>query len=348
MSHSASELGGPELAELGGHSFDVGGPSFEVGGPSSRSYEDTEAADLEAEDEGLDGLFVTPPPSPNGKDDGVEAGKDDGKQLIHLFLVWLLLLQYTTRAAHLRDEAPSQSTPSTRSTRKTQVGPQLCDGPPSQSTPSTRRTRESQRGPEIRDEPPLQSTPSTHSTTHSIQIPHLRDEETPSQSTGEPLSVPLTRSRRLSQLLSGIVEVNDNAVAAVRVSRKKACRAETPYKEAPAAESLQMHPARKNPPSTRSIVAATGIASRIRMRTSSRLQKFGSQGGSQSTPVVIDLTASKAGAGVRCSWGPPGRGGVQFRVSQPPLGSGAADNDKAPLTKSKGVKDKGKKPRWQI
>ncbi|KAB1225523.1 hypothetical protein CJ030_MR1G018584 [Morella rubra] len=78
MSHSASELGGPELAELGGHSFDVGGPSFEVGGPSSRSYEDTEAADLEAEDEGLDGLFVTPPPSPNGKDDGVEAGKDDG------------------------------------------------------------------------------------------------------------------------------------------------------------------------------------------------------------------------------------------------------------------------------
>ena len=85
MSHSGSELGGPELAELGGHSFDVGGPSFEVGGPSSRSYEDTEAADLEAEDEGLDGLFVTPPPSPNGKDDGVEAGKDDGKQLIHLF-----------------------------------------------------------------------------------------------------------------------------------------------------------------------------------------------------------------------------------------------------------------------
>ncbi|KAB1208220.1 hypothetical protein CJ030_MR7G012923 [Morella rubra] len=283
MSHSASELGGPELAELGGHSFDVGGPSFEVGGPSSRSYEDTEAADLEAEDEGLDGLFVTPPPSPNGKDDGVEAGKDD---------------------------EPT--------------------------------------GTRIRDEPPLQSTPSTHSTTHSIQIPHLRDEETPSQSTGEPLSVPLTRSRRLSQLLSGIVEVNDNAVAAVRVSRKKACRAETPYKEAPAAESLQMHPARKNPPSTRSIVAATGIASRIRMRTSSRLQKFGSQGGSQSTPVVIDLTASKAGAGVRCSWGPPGRGGVQFRVSQPPLGSGAADNDKAPLTKSKGVKDKGKKPRWQI
>ncbi|KAB1209090.1 hypothetical protein CJ030_MR6G025964 [Morella rubra] len=276
MSHSASELGGPELAELGGHSFDVGGPSFEVGGPSSRSYEDTEAADLEAEDEGLDGLFVTPPPSPNGKDDGVEAGKDDAngdqKYVMNLH----------------------------------------CNLP------------------------------------QSIQIPHLRDEETPSQSTGEPLSVPLTRSRRLSQLLSGIVEVNDNAVAAVRVSRKKACRAETPYKEAPAAESLQMHPARKNPPSTRSIVAATGIASRIRMRTSSRLQKFGSQGGSQSTPVVIDLTASKAGAGVRCSWGPPGRGGVQFRVSQPPLGSGAADNDKAPLTKSKGVKDKGKKPRWQI
>ncbi|KAB1223569.1 hypothetical protein CJ030_MR2G009166 [Morella rubra] len=342
MSHSASELGGPELAELGGHSFDVGGPSFEVGGPSSRSYEDTEAADLEAEDEGLDGLFVTPPPSPNGKDDGVEAGKDDG-YMSDMIPSTLL----TTRAAHLRDEAPSQSTPSTRSTRKTQVGPQLCDGPPSQSTPSTRRTRQSQRGPEIRDEPPLQSTP-VHIALHTIQIPHLRDEETPSQSTGEPLSVPLTRSRRLSQLLSGIVEVNDNAVAAVRVSRKKACRAETPYKEAPAAESLQMHPARKNPPSTRSIVAATGIASRIRMRTSSRLQKFGSQGGSQSTPVVIDLTASKAGAGVRCSWGPPGRGGVQFRVSQPPLGSGAADNDKAPLTKSKGVKDKGKKPRWQI
>ncbi|KAB1210290.1 hypothetical protein CJ030_MR6G024203 [Morella rubra] len=282
MSHSASELGGPELAELGGHSFDVGGPSFEVGGPSSRSYEDTEAADLEAEDEGLDGLFVTPPPSPNGKDDGVEAGKDDAPFTSgpppSQSTPSTRSNRQTTRAAHLRDEAPSQSTPSTRSTRKTQVGPQLCDGPPSQSTPSTRRTRESQRGPEIRDEPPLQSTPSTHSTTHSIQIPHLRDEETPSQSTGEPLSVPLTRSRRLSQLLSGIVEVNDNAVTAVRVSRKKACRAETPYKEAPAAESLQMHPARKNPPSTRSIVAATGIASRIRMRTSSRLQKFGSQG----------------------------------------------------------------------
>ncbi|KAB1209289.1 hypothetical protein CJ030_MR6G024337 [Morella rubra] len=232
----ASELGGPELAELGGHSFDVGGPSFEVGGPS---------------------------------------------------------------VGHMK-------------TQKLQIW-----------------------------RPKMKIRGHTSSITQCIQIPHLRDEETPSQSTGEPLSVPLTRSRRLSQLLSGIVEVNDNAVAAVRP------RAETPYKEAPAAESLQMHPARKNPPSTRSIVAATGIASRIRMRTSSRLQKFGSQGGSTSTPVVIDLTASK-GAGVRCSWGPPGRGGVQFRVSQPPLGSGAADNDKAPLTKSKGVKDKGKKPRWQI
>ncbi|KAB1225346.1 hypothetical protein CJ030_MR1G015714 [Morella rubra] len=331
MSHSGSELGGPELAELGGHSFDVGGPSFEVGGPSSKSYEDTEAADLEAEDEGLDGLFVTPPPSPNGKDDRCR-----GRTAA------------TPEAPFTSGPPPSQSTPSTRSNRQTTRAAHLRDEAPSQSTPSTRSTRKSQRGPEIRDEPPLQSTPSTHSTTHSIQIPHLRDEETPSQSTDEPLSVLLTRSRRLSQLLFGIVEVNDNAVAAVRVSRKKACRAETPYKEAPAAESLQMHPARKNPPSTRSIVAATGIASRIRMRTSSRLQKFGSQGGSQSTPVVIDLTASKAGAGVRCSWGAPGRGGVQFRVSQPPLGSGAADNDKAPLTKSKGVKDKGKKPRWQI
>ncbi|KAB1212940.1 hypothetical protein CJ030_MR5G001862 [Morella rubra] len=101
---------------------------------------------------------------------------------------------------------------------------------------------------------PSQSMPSTHSTRRTMQIPQLRDEESPSQSTCQPLSVPLTRSRRLSQLLSGIVEVNDNAAAAMTASRKKTPQAQTPYKEAPATESMETHPARKNTkgPSTRS------------------------------------------------------------------------------------------------
>ncbi|KAB1216603.1 hypothetical protein CJ030_MR4G025764 [Morella rubra] len=180
----------------------------------------------------------------------------------------------------------------------------------------------------------------------SIQIPHLRDEETPSQSTGKPLSVPLTRSRRLSQLLSGIVEVNDNAVAAVRASRKKACRAEL-HTRRPQLRSHGDASSKEESPIYQKHSSCNRDCFSHTMRSSSRLQRFGSQGGSTSTPVVIDLTAPK-GEGVRCSWGPPGRGGVQFRVSQPPLGIGASDKGKAPVTKSKGAKDKGKKPRWQI
>ncbi|KAB1203081.1 hypothetical protein CJ030_MR8G005531 [Morella rubra] len=214
---------------------------------------------------------------------------------------------------------PSHSSPSTRSTRQTIRVPHLRDETPSQSTPRTRTTRKGDHqyvmklhpnlpqlhgntegnlwGPQIRDATPSQSMPSTHSTRHTMQIPQLRDEESPSQSTGQPLSVPLTRSRRLSQLLSGIVEVNDNAVVAMTASRKKTPRAQTPYKEAPATESMETHPARKNTkgPSTRSTLAATGIASRIRMRRSSRLQRFRSQGASTSTKVVIDLTAPTTG-----------------------------------------------------
>ncbi|KAB1209991.1 hypothetical protein CJ030_MR6G023540 [Morella rubra] len=245
---------------------------------------------------------------------------------------------------------PSHSSPSTRNTRQTQGGPPIHDETPSQSTPITRATRKTQRGPQIRDATPSQSMPGTHSTRHTMQIPHLRDEESPSQSTGQPLSVPLTRSRRLSQLLSGIVEVNDNAVAAMMASRKKTPRAQMPYKEAPTTESMVTHPARKNTkgPSTRSTLAATGIASRIQMRRSSRLQRFRSQGSSTSTKVVIDLTAPTTGVGVRCSWGPPGRGSVQFRVSQPPPGIGPSDTGKAPVIEHKGAKDKGKKARWQI
>ncbi|KAB1219279.1 hypothetical protein CJ030_MR3G001238 [Morella rubra] len=321
MSHSASELGGPELAELGGHSFDVGGPSFEVGGPSSRSYEDTEAADLEAEDEGLDGLFVTPLPSPNGKDDGVEAGKDDG---------------------YMSDMIPSTLLVSPPHSDDDVAGPSRCAPEFVERDLGANGDQKYMMNLHC-NLPQVHIALHTAFRYHTYVVKRLHHNLPASR-----LVYLLQEADDYHSYCLGIVEVNDNAVAAVRVSRKKACRAETPYKEAPAAESLQMHPARKNPPSTRSIVAATGIASRIRMRTSSRLQKFGSQGGSQSTPVVIDLTASKAGAGVRCSWGPPSRGGVQFRVSQPPLGSGAADNDKAPLTKSKGVKDKGKKPRWQI
>ncbi|KAB1202574.1 hypothetical protein CJ030_MR8G016248 [Morella rubra] len=91
----------------------------------------------------------------------------------------------TIRVPSLRDETPLQTTPSTQRTRKTIRVPSLCDETPSQPTPSTQTTR---------------------------QIPQLRD-ETPSQPNGQPPCVPLTRSRRLSQLLSGIVK--DNAVAAV-------------------------------------------------------------------------------------------------------------------------------------
>ncbi|KAB1206612.1 hypothetical protein CJ030_MR7G002268 [Morella rubra] len=58
----------------------------------------------------------TPPPSPDGKDD------DDS-------------------GTSLRDETPSQTTPSTRTTRKTIRVPSLRDETPSQPTPSTRVTR---------------------------------------------------------------------------------------------------------------------------------------------------------------------------------------------------------------
>ncbi|KAB1227983.1 hypothetical protein CJ030_MR1G002258 [Morella rubra] len=262
----------PPSLDIGGPSFELGGHSFEVG----RSDKDIEAADVEAEHLTADGLLVTPPPSPDGKDDGFQVPR---LHRMHHLLV---------------GPPPSQSPQSTRSTRQTQGGPPIRDETPSQSTPITRATRKTQRGPQIRDATPSQSMPSTHSTRHTMQIPQLRDEESPSQSTGQPLSVPLTRSRRLSQLLSGIVEVNDNAVAAMTDVMP---RAQTPYKEIPATESMETHPARKNTkgPSTRSTLAATGIASRIRMRRSSRLQRFRSQGASTSTKVVIDLTAPKQG-----------------------------------------------------
>ncbi|KAB1199714.1 hypothetical protein CJ030_MR0G015016 [Morella rubra] len=72
-------------------------------------------------------------------------------------------------------------------------------------------------------------------------------------------------SQQLSQLLSG--SVGDNAVAVVSASRKKTPRAQTPYNEPPATESMETHPARKNTrlPSTTSTLATTRIASLIRM-----------------------------------------------------------------------------------
>ncbi|KAB1216015.1 hypothetical protein CJ030_MR4G023700 [Morella rubra] len=65
----------PSSLDIGGPFFELGGHSFEVGGPSGTSYEDTEAADVEAEHLTIDRLLVTPPPLPDGKDD---SEKDDG------------------------------------------------------------------------------------------------------------------------------------------------------------------------------------------------------------------------------------------------------------------------------
>ncbi|KAB1216472.1 hypothetical protein CJ030_MR4G018567 [Morella rubra] len=61
------------------------------------------------------------------------------------------------------------------------------------------------------------------------------------------------------------------------------------------------------------------------------LQMCGSQVGCSSRPpIVIDLIAPESGPGVRCSWGPLGIGGVQFRVSDHPTGYGLREKGKAP------------------
>ncbi|KAB1215771.1 hypothetical protein CJ030_MR4G003033 [Morella rubra] len=154
----------------------------------------------------------------------------------------------------------------------------------------------------------------THSQTaaeaHSIQIPHLHD-ETPSQSDDVP-PPPI-----------------------VPASTKKTARASTPYREPPSTATIETHAVRlnKRQPSTSSSLHVTGVASRIRMRRSSRLQGGASQQSSSSRKVVIDLTAPEAGHGVRCSWGPPGRGGIQFMVLDvAPPGLGASKKGKAPAT----------------
>ncbi|KAB1209840.1 hypothetical protein CJ030_MR6G026885 [Morella rubra] len=60
--------------------------------------------------------------------------------------------------------------------------------------------------------------------------------------------------------------------------------------------------------------------------------------------VVIDLTAPEAEHGVRCSWGPPGHGGIQFRVLDAPSFLGTSKKGKAPTTECEGAKDKRKIP----
>ncbi|KAB1226498.1 hypothetical protein CJ030_MR1G014080 [Morella rubra] len=117
----------------------------------------------------------------------------------------------------------------------------------------------------------------THSQTiaeaHSIHIPHLRD-ETPSQSDDVPPPpiVPLTRSRRLSQLLGD--NIGESELASLHASRKKTAQAPTPYCEPPSMAPIETHTVRLNrrQSSTSSSLHVTGVASRIRIRRSSRLQ----------------------------------------------------------------------------
>ncbi|KAB1220294.1 hypothetical protein CJ030_MR3G019040 [Morella rubra] len=154
------------------------------------------------------------------------------------------------------------------------------------------------------------------------------DEATPSQSTVEIRSGPLTRSRRLSQLIPETA-ADGTVTARPKTSKNKGGKAQLPYREPPAVvdapnvvatETCPMRRSSTQPPALSRSLATTGIAARIQMRRSERLKGgVGSQVSSSSKPpIVIDLAEPESGVGVRCSWGPPGAGGVQFRVSDHP------------------------------
>ncbi|KAB1203229.1 hypothetical protein CJ030_MR8G006781 [Morella rubra] len=142
----------------------------------------------------------------------------------------------------------------------------------------------------------------------------LVDEEIPSQSTPEERSVPLTRSRRLSQLLPEFASLGAVPARPTK-SKKKEASAPVPYRkhsnadpsdavEPPtmaAAETRPMKTCSTQPPSMTRRVDSTRIAAHVRMRISDRLHGgMGSQGSSR-PPVVIDLAELESELGVRCS-----------------------------------------------
>ncbi|KAB1213084.1 hypothetical protein CJ030_MR5G000695 [Morella rubra] len=182
------------------------------------------------------------------------------------------------------------------------------------------------------------------------------DEATQSQSTVGIRSGPI--SRRLSQLIPETA-ADGTVTARPKTLKSKGGKAQLPYREPPAVvdapnvvstETCPMRRSSTQPPALSRSLATTGIAARIQMRRSERLKVgVGSQvSSSRKPPIVIDLAEPESGAGVRCSWGPTDAGGVQFRVSDHPSGFGQRDKGKAPAADKLGVKDKGKKPRWQL
>ncbi|KAB1206501.1 hypothetical protein CJ030_MR7G000043 [Morella rubra] len=149
------------------------------------------------------------------------------------------------------------------------------------------------------------------------------------------------RSRRLSQLIPETA-ADGTVTARPKTSKNKGGKAQLPYREPPAVvdapnvvatETCPMRRSSTQPPALSRSLATTGIAARIRMRRSERLKGgVGSQVSSSSKPpIVIDLAEPESGAGVRCSWGPPGVGGVQFRVSDHPSGFGQCDKGRLQL-----------------
>ncbi|KAB1206627.1 hypothetical protein CJ030_MR6G001569 [Morella rubra] len=366
MHGSTFDFGGPSF-ELGGPSFEGDGRSFEVGGPSGGAYEDTMVGDVEDEHLTTDLGDGTHLPSPDSKDDGYILDMVPSDILVsppHCEFE-------TIPVPSLRDDTPSQPTPTTRSTRRSYGYHHYMMTPP-RNLPQLLGALGRPYGyhhyimttscnlSQVHGEHDIYFRPNGDhkwvlKIPHNLaQIPAVLD----TLFRYDSYATKLHRSLASSHLVYILQEADDyhsyclawSKILQQQQSVKKTPRAQTPYKEAPPMESMETHPARKNtrPPSTTTTLAATGITSHIRMRSSSRLQRFESQVSSTSKPMVIDLTAPKTGEGVQCSWGPLVQGGVQFRVSQPPPGFRPSDKGKAPVTESEGAKDKGKKPRWQI